>query len=178
MEDISTETWQNTVSSLWALWRCRNDCAFQGKRPSFQDFSRYMTSIEIEVMLIDSLGKPTKCLPGGSPILDQCQGDNLVCHVDGSWAFGWIGGAGFIFPSKDLLIAYCSERVTAYCAIQAEACALQWVIDYAIKNGLYNCHFLSDCQVLVNACTTQQPPVDVDWKAHKEMYDIWRKLKV
>lgn len=101
----------------------------------------------------------------------------IQCHVDGSWVFGWLGGAGFVFQNTGTLLAYCSERVTACCALQTEACALLNAMEYAIRNGFSCCNFLSDCQVLANLCAAQQPPIEVDWKAHKEIYVIWKMIK-
>lgn len=177
MEESSTQAWQEIMISLWCLWRCRNDWIFQGKRPNYEAFSRYRSRIEVEVMLANSMGKSRMETTGTVPVSQQVEEWGLVCHVDGSWAFGCVGGAGFIFRSRDKLTVFCSERTTACCAIQAEALALQRAIDYAIKNRFHTCHFISDCQALVNASNAQQPPVEVDWRAHKEMYDIWKKLK-
>lgn len=131
----------------------------------------------MEILLSRTVGKLTpshatyQVQPGLQPV------GEIQCHVDGSWVFGWLGGAGFVFQNTGTLLAYCSERVTACCALQTEACALLNAMEYAIRNGFSCCNFLSDCQVLVNACTAQQPPIEVDWKAHKEIYVIWKMIK-
>lgn len=101
----------------------------------------------------------------------------ITCRVDGSWAFGWIGGIGFLFLKENTLIAYKSERVQACCPLQAEAIALVQGLNYAISIGLSECAFITDNKTLAEACSNLNPPIEVDWRAHGEIFDAWKKMR-
>lgn len=73
------------------------------------------------------------------------------------------------------MLAYKSERVLACCSLQAEAIALQQGVDYAISIGMSECSFITDNFTLAEACSILNPLMEVDWRAHKEILDIWRK---
>lgn len=107
------------------------------------------------------------------PIVDE----DLICMTDGSWAEGWIAGAGFVFMQNGYLISYTLARTQACCALQAEAIALGHAIQLAQQEGMGKCTFITDSLVLAQACTDLNPPLEVDWRAHKEIYDIWKRLK-
>lgn len=42
-------------------------------------------------------------------------------------------------------------------------------IRFVNAEGLYTCRFLTDCKALADACTSLQPPMEVDWRAQKEI---------
>ncbi|KAF3327870.1 hypothetical protein FCM35_KLT06476 [Carex littledalei] len=65
----------------------------------------------------------------------------------------------------------------ACCPLQAEAIALQRGVDLAISLSLSDCSFLTDCLTLAENCAGLHPPTEVDWRAHSEIFDIWKKLK-
>lgn len=86
-------------------------------------------------------------------------------------------GIGFVLTRKEELLAYRAERVLVCCAIQAKACALLLAMKYVMGQGISSCNFFTDCQTVFSSCTALTPPIEVDWKAQKEIYDIWKILK-
>lgn len=174
---VSKEQWSDVVASLWGIWRCRNECVFQGKVPNWESFLKFRNNIILENTIAVSAHNKGMQNSGTMPSLSQLPDRGPVCVVDGSWAYGWIGGAGYVLLLDGMLMAYRFERTVACCAIQAEACALLNAINFAIERGVEKCCFLSDCKTLVEACNSMQPPIDSDWRAHRETYEIWRKLK-
>lgn len=174
---VPPELWQEVVMSLWSIWRCRNNLVFQGKIPSFADFAHFNNQIRVENMLASSRAKMSNPIQGMVPLSTTGALSSTICHIDGSWSFGWIGGMGFIFHTNGALVVYKTARTMACCPIQAEAIALKLATDYAILEGISNCQFLTDCQSLIDACTATNPPSEVDWRASKEIFHIWKVLK-
>lgn len=176
---IPDDMWSAFASTLWSLWRCRNDQIFQGKVPDFQNFIKYYRVINLEISLMDSQTAIRGPSTGQSSVTISQLPEiaELTCRVDGSWVEGWMGGAGFVFQKEEELLVYKTARTQVCCALQAEAVALWEALQYAEQEGIGTCTFITDCQVLAQACTDTRPPLEVDWRAHKEIYNIWRKLK-
>lgn len=177
MDLVPEERWQEVCMNLWAIWRSRNDLAFQGKTPSYEVYRRYVSQIEAE----NSLSRARRMgiqQHSGQQVSNTSHPTSLLsCRVDGSWAFGWIGGIGFSLSIENALVAYKSERVLACCPLQAEAIALVQGLNYAISIGLSECAFITDNQTLAEACSNLNPPLEVDWRAHREIFDVWKKIR-
>ena len=58
------------------------------------------------------------------------------------------------------------------CPIHAEAVALREAIQYVKEAGIESCTFYTDNQTLALQCTELQPPLNSDWRAFKDMYEI------
>lgn len=54
-----------------------------------------------------------------------------------------------------------------------EACALLNAIDFAVESEIGEWCF----KTLADGSTGTQLPIDTDWRAHKEIYEMWKKLK-
>lgn len=145
--------------TLWAIWRSRNDMAFQGKAPSFKQFKSYVAQIEVENSIFLAKQIANRHSSSNQVTNLVCVHHLVTCRVDGSWAFGWVGGIGFLFKNGSNLMVYKSERVLACCALQAEAIALQQGIDYAISEGISECSFVTDNSTLATLCTNINPPI-------------------
>lgn len=176
---IPMELWDKLTTSLWSLWRCRNDLVFQGKTPTFQAFQVYSRGIEFESILASSVKlRHVRIEP-----VNEAAGESLtsyfIYHVDGSWMEGWMGGGyGFIFTRGGSMHMYRVARIQVCSAAQSEATTLLSAMKYAEQEGLTSCHFFTDCKSLAEAVSSFAPPMDVDWTAHKEMFHIWQKIKV
>jgi ribonuclease HI len=70
-----------------------------------------------------------------------------------------------------------SSGVKASCAAQAEAIALLQALHYAIDNGIKSCKFFTDSQTLSETVRAWKPPLLVDWRTFKEVFEIWKLLK-
>lgn len=119
---------------------------------------KYQSPIRIETMIAVSgrggrRGNDT-ISTGNAPVEDIDPLTGLVCWVDGSWKEEWFGGLGFVLLKGNRLMAYRSASIKACSPLQAEALALQQACRYAIAVGEEQCLFLSDCQLLVSACTS------------------------
>ena len=66
---------------------------------------------------------------------------------------------------------------TVCCAIQAEVVALREAIDFVKGRGISSCTFYTDNESLARDCTDLQPPLNADWRAFRDMYEIWKSLK-
>ena len=75
------------------------------------------------------------------------------------------------------LVAYMASPTKTCCPIHAEAAALSKAIQTVKSMGIARCTFFSDNQTLVQTCMALQPPVEADWRAYREMYEIWLMLK-
>lgn len=51
--------------------------------------------------------------------------------------------------------------------------ALAWVV----QEGVLSCTFLSDCQTLVRAYRSYQPPTNMDWRAQEQVFICWKEIK-
>lgn len=97
----------------------------------------------------------------------------IICNTDGSWKEGCLGGIGYAFTNREALMVYRSASQRVHSPLHAEARALLLAIQHAISSNWGPCTFCSDSQELVLACTTIHPPTEVDWRAHREVHDIW-----
>lgn len=48
---------------------------------------------------------------------------------------------------------------------------------YFTKTTFYCNNHISSHAMFQHSCMAQRPPTDVDWKAHKEIYEVWKKMK-
>lgn len=47
-EEVDDDTWLVIVNSMWSMWRCQNDAAYGGKSPTFEQFLKYHSQINME----------------------------------------------------------------------------------------------------------------------------------
>lgn len=78
-------------------------------------------------------------------------------------------GNGFVIKSGDSMKAYGVNHGTAACPLQAEARALLEAVRYVTENVQENCVFCTDNAMLANAVSRLQPPIEVDWRAAREI---------
>ncbi|XP_078152638.1 uncharacterized protein LOC144547828 [Carex rostrata] len=166
------ESWTEALNTCWAIWRTRNDKAYAGKSPTFQQFSKYLSQMRNECTIAFAGDKVRQVTPRPAT-----QDSGFNCMTDGSWISNWKGGLGFVLRKGDTLVAAKSKGVRACCPIQAEAQALLDAIQFVSAEGIDQCVFRSDCEVLVNLCSSLQPPIQTDWRAFKEVQEIWERLK-
>lgn len=124
-EQLDDEQWVIYVNSAWAIWRCRNDCAYSGKQPDFNMFLKYLSVINRETKT-GAARKPF-ALTGSMPSsvsLTEVHND-YSCFSDGSWAEGWLGGIGVVVWYKEDMMLYKSKGVKGCCPLQVEAMALR-----------------------------------------------------
>ena len=142
------------------------------------EFQRLFNSIESE-SIIATTGKLRAIPPISSPSSgrETIESQVLQCHSDGSWREGWVGGIGFVFMKQGQLMAYRSARRTICSPLQAEAVALLEAIRYAIFKGWNQCLFCTDSQLLASETMALKPPLEVDWRAFREINEIWASLK-
>lgn len=175
-----SQQWTHFANCVWALWRCRNDNFYNGTKISKQTFDAYLNLISSESLVASSVRRGgVRGEAGNQPVQAQpALIGSRSCHVDGSWKEGWLGGVGFAFSRNGALQAYRSARRLVCCALQAEAYALLEALTYAVSKGWQECTFYTDCQVIQRACSSLEPPVDLDWRVYKKGHEIWRILKL
>lgn len=100
-----------------------------------------------------------------------------TCYCDGSWKEQWNGGVGYIIRRGHELVVYRSAKVLAACPLQAEAMAVNEAIKHATSLGITSCNFLTDNLYISQACSKVQPPMDSEWKAFREVFEVWKTLK-
>lgn len=161
------EQWSVCVSTLWVIWQSRNDVAYSGKTANLENFSLYYSKIAAENMLISC--EAVKATPEQQSV--NTRQPATIYETDRSWTHHWQAGLGFVFFNEQGLIAYRAASVAACCPLQAEACALQQAIKFALQQGF------SDCEGLANLCMRLQPPTDGDWRAFSEMFEVWKMVK-
>lgn len=165
------------VNTMWAVWRCRNDCTYGGKTPTKAAFSTYLNNINTETWLAAKQVPKTPSQIQYQPQQDEGVFD-FSCFLDGAWTETWQGGVGFLFIRQGLLQGYHSEGVVTCCAIQTEALALLKAIQYAKQRGFHSVQFHSDCEELVSACKEMSPPIHSDWRAFGEIYKAWMEIQM
>ncbi|XP_078174439.1 uncharacterized protein LOC144568085 [Carex rostrata] len=170
------EQWGLLANTMWAIWRCRNDCMYQGKSPTHDAFVRYLREITNETWLASNQPRisPEERLTIGG---DEKQEYLYHCYIDGAWSQIWQGGTGFIIFRKEELEVYRAEGVLSSSAIQSEAKALLAAILYAEQHNLMPIIFYSDCQELVRECKGMGPPVNADWRAYQEIFQSWVAIR-
>lgn len=162
------------LNICWAIWRCRNDKAYAGIAPSHQQFTKYLKSICTETTTALS-DKQTHLVHQGAGYVHYTSG--YSCMVDGSWIHSWHGGLGFVLTEGVELKIAKSKGSKACCPIQAEALALLEAVRYVASAGISGCKFYTDNEQLSNLCMALQPPMQADWRAFKEIMEIWRVFK-
>lgn len=169
---LSDEQWTACTNVAWAIWRCRNDHAYSGSRPTRGKFISYLAKIQSETGLAATA---TRSKEGMGEV---CNTEEAIrCYVDGSWSDSWQAGAGFVFQKEGALIAYGMFQAVAYSPFQIEAMGLLRALRYAIQEGIQNCVFFSDCSRLVDLVMQQTPPIQTDWTAAQEVLEIWQIMK-
>lgn len=83
------------------------------------------------------------------------------------------GRNGICNYQRGTLLQYGASPTKACSPLQAEAGALMEAVKQVISLGLHSCTFFSDSLILVQAVSQYQPPLDVDWKAYREVHQIW-----
>lgn len=112
--DLQTddEQWTELACAIWGLWRCRNDRAFTGGVPKFNQFQSYYSRIMLETEMAAMVGGATAM---ATQLAKQVQPQQIGtrCFVDGSWSDKWDGGIGFVIHQQDELVGYRSAKVQA-----------------------------------------------------------------
>lgn len=178
LAQITTDSqWVIATNVMWAIWRSRNDRRYRGAKPEIENFKRYLYSARAEASMAIT-GNARQGMTSDASLDSQEPGPQQghTCQVDGSWTHNWNAGTGFLLTWGDALVAYRSASVRACCAIQAEAQALKEAIRYVQEQNIDTCMFYTDCQSLVKWCTALQPPLEADWRAYREAYEIWALL--
>lgn len=44
--------------------------------------------------------------------------------------------------------------------------------------NFFECTFLTDCLTLADICAAHSAPVDVDWRAYQEVFQVWKRMKM
>lgn len=170
---ISDQQWTIMANIMWSIWRCRNGMIYSAKPPSIEIFYRYYSAISIETM-VAATGKNRVPVPMEESLELNTE---FKCHSDGSWVQDRGGGVGFIITKGEELIICRAERVVAVCALQAETMALRRGFLQAQQLGISSCSFYTDSLSLVKLVSQNQPPVEADWRAYQEVYEVWEIAK-
>ncbi|XP_078150218.1 uncharacterized protein LOC144545526 [Carex rostrata] len=169
---MSDDQWGMFTNIIWAIWRTRNDCAYSSKSPCVDNFNRDLSAIRAESMLAGLLGKEGERVDRQTGEIEE-----LCCFTDGSWGTEWEGGAGLILMKGEVLQGYQYWGVPACCAVQAEAIAMLKAIDFVKATKQARCTFLIDCSVVAKIASQLQRPQEEDWRASRELHEIWRAFK-
>lgn len=171
---LSDEQWDQFTAVMWSIWRCRNDLTYGGTKPTLQTFHKYVQAISSETLLAKSkVGRSS-----GEAVQTTPQGeDAIICMTDGSWTKDWLGGIGFILCRGSTLLAYKSTGVRACTPIQVEAMALKVALCYVQQQGLIGCKFLTDNKNLADICQSNSCPMQADWSAYSEIFEVWKTFR-
>lgn len=172
-QHLSDEQWTDFANITWAIWRCRNDRAYNGMIPTIELFHRYFSQISAE----SKIAATGKYLTKSAVHIEVLPESEYICWSDGSWPTDWKGGIGGVLFKNGVLIAYWSKSIRACCPLLSEALALKEGILEALKYGLTGCMFLTDSKELAGLVAQLSPPLQADWKVFKEVQEIWRLLQ-
>lgn len=111
------------------------------------------------------------------PVQEPLSIVGFKCNTDGSWIERCKGGAGFILKKDDELIAYRAEGILARSPLHAEATALLKAARFVGAKGISDCVFYTDSEMLANICAQLGPPINVEWRAADEAYQLWEIMK-
>ena len=176
-QQMTEEVWTNAANQAWAIWRCRNEMVYEGQVPTFDRFKLFLNKVCMETRIAAAAGK--NCGSGAGVVLDLNLNPDKACccKIDGSWKPPWRGGLGFIVEEGHELKGYRAAPSYVCCPIQAEAVALRDAILFVKEQGILSCTFYTDNEYLVVTCSTVQPPLEADWRAYKEINEIWCLLR-
>lgn len=171
----SEEDWSSIGNIIWAIWRSRNAKMYQGIVPTHEQFLGFLTGIQEETRLARAMDKGKKRSEMNRNVIEgqPVHESDACCYVDGSWGGGWMGGMGYILLKGGNLLQYGASLTKVCNPLQAEAGALLEAVKQVVSFGLHSCTFFSDSLTLVQAISQYQPPLEVDWKAYKEVHQIW-----
>lgn len=168
--------WSLFAGSLWALWRCRNEGTYGGKKPEVAQFNLHLQSIMREIQM--SASHPTKTAPPATRTPGSIsQHYDWVCFVDGSWQEIWNGGMGICLFHKGELVKYRSAKASASCPLAVEALALLAGVQMVKELGIQECSFYSDCKNLVESVSHCHPPTETDWRAFVQVLKAWEEFQ-
>lgn len=148
------------------------------KKPVVGDFTRYAQAIESEILIAKQ-----KVQAGSNTAMVETQqhiqrgSEEIICMTDGSWTDDWLGGIGCVIFKGDILLAHKSVGVRTCFAFQTEALAMKEAIQLVQNMNLIDCTFITDNQQLVQLCNSSNPPLNSDWRAYYEVFDVWRMFK-
>lgn len=161
------------ANSAWAIWRCRNEKTYGGQVPIFERFSKILFAVGMETRIAASYIQKNGNLLGDHSLIAS----RYSCKVDGSWKPPWRGGLGFVVEEGTQLMGYRAAPSRVCSPIQAEAVALREAISFVKNLGLQPCSFYTDNQELALVCSSLDPPLEADWRAYREINEIWSLLK-
>lgn len=154
---LDEDQWISFANSLWAIWRCRNDATYNGKKADFHQFKSYLNSISWE-----SLMRASTPVNGVAHRLNQIQEaipkHEYVCYFDGAWIDRWNSGTGLVIFQNGELILFKSSKAEGCSSLSLEALALRDALVQIQTLGISHCSFLSNCEVLVKAVNNESPP--------------------
>lgn len=173
---LDADQWSQFVSSIWAIWRCRNEDTYGGKKTSLENFKAYFHSIQWE----STVGAGGNFGTGGRdtsshPVLPQPK--LFTCYLDGSWIPNWYGGLGYVIFRSEELVQYRSVKAIGGSPLAIEALALKSALSTVKELGIDSCTFISDCKILVEAVSDSRPPADVDWRAFSVILKLWDEFR-
>lgn len=87
------------------------------------------------------------------------------------------GGTGVLIKKGDSLVQYHMQGVTAGCALQTEGLAVLKGLQLIGSLGIRACTIYSDSASLVTFASQSQPPIEADWRAFREVYEVWEALQ-
>lgn len=132
----------------------------------------------MECTLASSMNRGKKVLQTSNRVqtlvTDQAELSSHTYLVDGSWVGDWNGGLWYIIKGIDKLIKYTATPILALSPLHVEAWALKEAWQEVINEGIRECVFYSDCLELVQALVQLRVPIDMDWKAFKEVFELWK----
>lgn len=180
LERSSDAQWAEFAQIVWAIWRCRNARTYQGQQPSLSQFSSFVIAIKAETSLVVKaqglVGRGTST-GTGQRATGTVSGAANSCYTNASWVHSWAAGLGFVLLTGDRLLAYGVQQSSAACPLQAEAKGLLESVKYVMGTGLAQCTFYTDNATLASAVSLLQLPTEVDWRASREILDLWRLFK-
>lgn len=65
----------------------------------------------------------------------------------------------------------------ASCPLQAEAQALKEAMKQISLEGINSCVFYTDCRILGISTEQLAPPLEAEWRAFTEIFDVWKSFK-
>jgi ribonuclease HI len=83
------------------------------------------------------------------------------------------GGAAVVMKEGEQLLTYSIQYIQAFSPLQTDVHAMEMAIQELNERRIVHGKIITDCKQIVDAVTTRQPPLYLDWRLYSQIVRLW-----